>query len=80
MSPSMNNLISVSASLVLVAVLLLGYYLRTRRVQGRIAALWEAQLKAMDRQSAALERIVAALEGSQLAPVGFVPNQVYLDA
>ena len=65
MSQSMNNLISVSASLVLVAILLLGYYLRTHRVQGRIAALWEAQLKAMDRQNAALERIVAALEGSQ---------------
>jgi cell division protein FtsB len=63
-----NNLISVSVSLALVSLLLLGYYLRTRRVQGKLAALWEAQLKAMDRQNTALERIVAALEGGQRRP------------
>jgi hypothetical protein len=63
-----NNLISVSVSLALVSLLLLGYYLRARRVQGKLAALWEAQLKAMDRQNTALERIVAALEGGQRRP------------
>jgi len=65
MSPATSNLISVAVSLGLVTVLLLGYYFRTRRIQGKTVALWEAQLKAMDRQNAALERIVTALEGGQ---------------
>lgn len=64
MSTATSNLISVMVSLGLVTVLLLGYYVRTRRIQGKTVALWEAQLKAMDRQTEALERIVTALESS----------------
>jgi hypothetical protein len=65
----MPDLIPTLVILAILISIFLSYYVRARRARARIAAQWDAQLKALDqqneitqRQCAALERIASALE------------------
>ena len=72
MWPELNDLIPALVVLAILISLFLSYYVRARRVQARMAAQWDTQLQALDRQNEiaqrqceALERIASALESSK---------------
>jgi uncharacterized membrane protein affecting hemolysin expression len=69
MLQAIKNLIPAMVLIAIAILLAAAFLARLRRVQRTATALVQTQVKAMDRQSDALERIAAALEAmKQTAP------------